>query len=125
MNERVLIIEDDKDLKALLEEVFRDEGYEVHSAFEIDRARRLLKTNSYSIVLLDMRFTGNGFNILEHISNDNTRIFIISGDPFQGLSSEKKKLLEKAKHIFVKPFEIDEVLEEVKKYNNAPDHVKR
>ena len=125
MNEKVLIVEDDKELNELLEETFQDEGYDVDKAFEINCARRLLKTNAYSIVLLDMRFTGNGFKILEHLNNTKTRIFITTGDPFKKLSSEKKKLLENAKHIFVKPFEINEVLEEVKKYNNAPDHVKR
>ncbi len=68
---RVLIVEDDDDIAALLKYAFTEDGYAVSRAAGGDEALRLLRETRPRLVLLDIMLPGvSGLEILRHIRRE-------------------------------------------------------
>lgn len=67
--ERILIIDDDRELCSLLAEYLKPEGFMVDNAFQGKEGLELAITGPYRLVILDVMLPGqlNGFNILQLI----------------------------------------------------------
>lgn len=66
-----LIVDDEPDLRELLELTLSRMGIEVDSAEDLAGARRMLSQNSYDFCLTDMRLPdGNGLSLIKQISRD-------------------------------------------------------
>jgi len=64
--ERILIVEDDDDLREALESVLGDHGYDVVTARNGDEALRLVATEPPALVITDMYMPGvDGFRLIE------------------------------------------------------------
>ncbi|MGK7295181.1 MAG: sigma-54-dependent transcriptional regulator [Candidatus Wenzhouxiangella sp. M2_3B_020] len=67
-----LIVDDEPDLRELLELTLSRMGVEVDSAADLTEARRKLAENSYDFCLTDMRLPdGNGLSLIKQISRDH------------------------------------------------------
>ena len=67
-DQNILIIEDDTDVQNFISKVLELEGYTVLKAGEGTEGMRLMKENSISLVLLDLRLPGpDGWSILRAI----------------------------------------------------------
>jgi CheY-like chemotaxis protein len=67
----VMIIEDEEFLSSLLKSRLEKEGYKVVQAFDGEEALALMKSNSPSLILLDIIMPKlSGFGVLEAISMD-------------------------------------------------------
>ena len=65
---RVLIVDDDADVRNLLSTVLRQRSMIVDEANDGSRAISLLSANAYSVVILDLLMPGaNGFDVLQAI----------------------------------------------------------
>ena len=115
MKQKILVVEDDRDLSESIEEIFSDKGYFVATAFDAFTAFRLIEENRYDIILLDLKFPGNGFNILEKsgINELKTRLFIITGKDLKTATCKEQKLLQAAEDIFIKPFDVEDLLAKI------------
>jgi two-component system, NtrC family, response regulator PilR len=72
---RVLVVDDEADLRELLELTLIGMGLDVDCAGTLADARRLLDQQSYSLCLTDMRLPdGQGLELLAHISRASTNI---------------------------------------------------
>jgi DNA-binding response OmpR family regulator len=81
---RLLVIDDDTDLRSALTEYFLSLGYEVHQAVEREEAEALLEHYAYTLVITDISLTElgvEGFDLLRAISNSNSRpkLIVVSG----------------------------------------------
>jgi DNA-binding response OmpR family regulator len=81
---RLLVIDDDTDLRAAVTEYLLSLGYEVHQAGEREEAEALLEHYAYSLVITDISLTQlgvEGFDLLRTISNSNSRpkLIVVSG----------------------------------------------
>lgn len=67
--ERILIIDDDRELCSLLAEYLKPEGFIVDNAFQGKEGLDLALTGPYRLVILDVMLPGqlNGFNVLQLI----------------------------------------------------------
>ncbi len=66
MAERVLIVDDEPDIRELIGEILADEGFEVELAGDADQARSLLSAASPDLVLLDVWMPGcDGVTLLK------------------------------------------------------------
>ncbi|SOB89934.1 two-component system response regulator (stage 0 sporulation protein F) [Ureibacillus xyleni] len=111
---KILIVDDQRGIRLLLEEVFSREGYEVYQAINGLEALSIIKNNSIDCVLLDMKIPGmNGFEILQEIRSLNFTmpIFMMTAFGDQELMDEAKSL--GVVKYFTKPFNIFEVTKEV------------
>ncbi len=71
MTERVLIVDDEPDIRELLEITLGRMSLETESAENLESARRLLSTEEFNLCLTDMRLPdGDGIELVEYIQTD-------------------------------------------------------
>ena len=107
--EKVLIIEDNKDVNLLLAETLKDQGYEVESAFDGLAGVRAIKAKEFSIILLDIMLPyKSGDEILKEIREfSDVPVIIISAKDMIGTKIDLLRL--GADDYITKPFDLGEV----------------
>lgn len=75
-NMRALVVDDEPDLRELLDITLSRMGIDVDTAADLSEARQLLSANSdYALCLTDMRLPdGNGLTLIKEINRDNEHI---------------------------------------------------
>jgi DNA-binding response OmpR family regulator len=81
---RVLIVDDEVQLLDVLGEHFRNVGYDVHTAAEIEEAEALLANYSYSLVITDLALSRVGFRGLDILDRawdicERPKIIVLTG----------------------------------------------
>ncbi|MEV8148143.1 response regulator transcription factor [Arthrobacter sp. NPDC080073] len=111
MKPRVLLVEDDAQLRAMLEELFVGEGYEVSSASDGQKGLHLALTGEFDVLVLDRGLpVTDGLNLLARLRREGveTAALILSAlgnpaDRVEGLDAGAEDYL-------AKPFDVDELL---------------
>lgn len=123
---KILLVEDDAEIRELLKNFLADENYEVVCAADGEEACRKFDSTAFSLVLLDLMIPKiSGMDVMEHIRrNSVVPIIIISAK-----DSETDKSLGLglgADDYITKPFSVVEVLARIKanirrttQYDNA------
>src|SRR5512132_2769079 len=80
----ILLVEDDRDCREVLQELLEQEGYSVVSAAGAEEARNLLEGMRPAMVLLDLRLSEeDGRSVLRHVRSQpefaELPVYIISG----------------------------------------------
>ena len=108
-NKKILIVEDEKDIRNLLIFNLQKHHYEVDSIHDGEKALPLIRKNKYDLILLDIMLPGvNGFDLTRIIKNDN----LISQIPIIMLTAKGededivKGLTIGADDYIIKPFSI-------------------
>lgn len=118
----ILIVDDQKGIRLLLNEVFTKEGYKVYQAANGVEALNYIDSKRIDCVMLDMKIPGmNGLEILKEIGLRNVQIPVFMISAF-----EEDAMLEEARQLgmtkyFRKPFNIFEVRDEVNAFLKAQD----
>lgn len=103
----IAIIEDDQTIGDLLEEVLRQEGYEVRRAYSGTEAVYLLQQEKPDLALLDLMLPGlSGEQVLPSLSGIPT--IVVSAKV--GVDDKVRLLLNGAADYLTKPFELPELL---------------
>ncbi|MFH1747674.1 MAG: SpoIIE family protein phosphatase [Planctomycetota bacterium] len=81
---RVLVVDDDRECRELLEEVLTPSGYEVTPAHDGEHALELIEPKRFDVILLDISMPGlDGFGVLRHVRHSYSRtelpIIMVSG----------------------------------------------
>ncbi|MGA2774453.1 MAG: response regulator [Candidatus Omnitrophota bacterium] len=114
---KVIVIEDDPGINKLITYNLRKEGFIVEQAFDGDEASERLKSEYFSIVILDIMLPGiNGFDICKEIkeSDNSYKSFIIV---ISARTSNQDKLYAHilgADCYLSKPFRVGTLIEVVK-----------
>ncbi len=127
MNNRVLIIDDDEEMCAELQEILADEGCQVRVALDGRSGKELMEKEQYRVVILDLKLPGlNGYEVLRMTkSNPNSpRVIVLSGRPLgenklhdrNVLQDEEEKILQLADAVMNKPVLIPVLIGKVKEY---------
>lgn len=114
--QKILVVDDEKNMCEFLEIMLKKDGYEVKSTTSGEEALELLDRNLYSMVLTDVKMPGvNGFEILrktKEVSPDTVVIMITAyGSPEGAVTAIK----EGAYDYVTKPFRVEEVKLTIKK----------
>jgi DNA-binding response OmpR family regulator len=115
LNKEILIVDDELDIREILQFNLESEGFEVDTAISAEQALKLLDENAYRLILLDVMMGGmSGFRMAEKLrkeGNSTPIIFLTAkgteNDMLTGFS------LGGDDYIF-KPFSIKEVIARVK-----------
>jgi len=114
----VLVVDDDSDLCESLWDVFREQGFRVHLAYDVGGAQRALEKHEFQVVLLDMKLPGeNGFSVLETIrkTNQQARTLVITGFPAEMETRVQQALQAGAEAVCYKPFDVPALMSTVKR----------
>ena len=82
MNARILIVDDEADIRHALGRILQLEGYSAEEASSGPQALQLLKKNSYDLMILDMRMPSmSGIEVMDTIreTHPNLCIIILTG----------------------------------------------
>lgn len=68
MSQKILVADDEKNLRLLYRTEFEQEGYDVTVAKDAQEVMGLLKTEQYDLIILDIQMPGmNGIELMEKI----------------------------------------------------------
>ena len=108
---KILVVDDEKNMRITLADILSDEGYEVDTASNSAEAVEMCASFSYDVVLMDVRMPGiNGVEAFRQIrrSQEGLRVIMMSAYSLDGL---KQEALEEGAIAFLsKPLEIESVI---------------
>jgi len=78
MKKKILVVDDEKNLRILYEEELKSEGYDVDIADSTETAFRNIEQKEYDVIVLDIQMPGmNGLEAMGHILHRNRKQAII------------------------------------------------
>ena len=120
--QKILVVEDDRDIQELLQEFLKEAGYMIDVAVDGVEAITMFNTNSYDLILLDIMLPKvNGFEILEYIEPRKIPVIFLTAK--NSVEDKVRGLRMGAEDYIVKPFETTELLARVdvvlRRYNKT------
>ncbi len=101
---RILIIEDDEEMRSLLADFLKDEGYEADSVDNGPDAFQTLAREAFDLVITDIRMPGlTGFDILSAIKKFQFEIPVIVITAFGGEEVYRRSIARGADGYLEKP----------------------
>lgn len=110
MKANIAIIEDDKDISSILANILKKNGYSYKQAYDGSQAMKLLKNESFDIVLMDLMLPYvNGVTLIYELRKiSDTPVIVISAKSMMETKLEVLRL--GADDYIIKPFDINEVI---------------
>ncbi|HEX7888659.1 MAG TPA: response regulator [Ramlibacter sp.] len=111
---RLLVVEDDPAIRAMLQSTLVVEGFEVRTAVSVSEARALLRHAAPDVVLLDLGLPdGDGLDLLRELRREQAIPVLVVSARHQ--ETEKVKLLDAgADDYLTKPFSVGELLARIR-----------
>jgi two-component system OmpR family response regulator len=111
---RLLLVEDDRNLRGFLRKAFREEGYAVDTAESGDQAVERALTSEYHCVVLDVMLPGrDGFAVVEELRRRSVATPILLLTARDELESRVRGLESGADDYLTKPFDLPELVARV------------
>lgn len=118
----ILIVDDEDNVRKLLQKIFLKENYITHIASNAEEALHIIDTFQVDIVITDIKMPGiSGIELLNRIREIDTSIQVIIITAFATLETAIDALKMGAKDYITKPFNLEEVLLSVKKIVHSID----
>lgn len=107
---KLLIVEDDSEIRKLLSDFLTEHGYEVVTASEGRAAARLMREQTFSLILMDLMlpYRGGDDLIKELREYSNTPVIVLSAK--SRTETRLEVLRVGADDYIIKPFDLNEVL---------------
>src|SRR5260370_12134281 len=115
-NHRVLIIDDERPVLMTLEALLKRHGYHVDAAATASQGVKLLKSNSPSLVLLDLQLTdAHGLEMLDRIKTELPKAQVVILTAHDSLHNAIESIKRGAYHFISKTYPPEELLSLVEK----------
>jgi DNA-binding NtrC family response regulator len=112
---RILIVDDDENIRKVLETILSDEGYTIESADTAKKAIEKTEKTFYNLALIDVRLPDmEGIELLTklHDTKPKMRKIIITGYPT--LQNAVGAVNKGADAYIMKPFDVEKMLQTIK-----------
>jgi DNA-binding response OmpR family regulator len=111
---RILLVEDDNNLRAFLHKAFREEGYAVNQAAAGDAGLAAALDSKYDCIVLDLMLPGmDGFEIVRELRDRGLHTPVLMLTARGELTDKVKGLEGGADDYLTKPFDLAELLARV------------
>jgi len=112
---RILIVDDEKNIRKILNNTLAKHGYATHTAENAQVALQLCGQFSFDLALIDLKMPGDmdGLALLEELHTRYPQIIVIMLTAFASLDSSIAALRRGAYDYLVKPAKIEEILASV------------
>jgi DNA-binding response OmpR family regulator len=108
---RILVVDDEHSLRSAISAQLKEEGYSVSCAEDGDVAIKMLGSQSFDLILLDLKMPHvDGFEVLRFVKKKHpkTKVMMLTG--FADLKNALESRGLGADHFIAKPFERQELL---------------
>ncbi|HEX7416334.1 MAG TPA: sigma-54 dependent transcriptional regulator [Smithellaceae bacterium] len=107
---KILIVDDELNMRLVLSAMLKKEGYEVASASDGREALQILKSSKIAVVVTDLKMPDiDGMELLNHISEQYPEIPVIMITAHGTVATAVEALKKGALDYITKPFDIDEL----------------
>ena len=109
--QRVLVVDDEKNMRTTLADILADEGFEVTTADSGEKAVRICGQRPFDVILMDVRMPGiDGIEAFRRIRQRDRDIRVIMMSAYSLQYLEEEVLREGAVAFVRKPLDADQVL---------------
>ncbi len=114
---RMLIVDDEQEIRNLMAQNFSMEGLEVDTASVAEEAILKAKSKQYDFMLVDLVLPGrlNGLDIIQRVRKVLPDIYIVAISGFCGNEISERVIHAGANNFVTKPFEHEELTRLIKK----------
>ena len=114
MSLRVLLVEDDREMRSMMQSTLAVEGFEVQTAVSVSEASALFRNSLPDVVVLDLGLPdGDGIELVQQVRKQHSLPILIVSARHQ--EAEKIKLLDAgADDYLTKPFSVGELLARIR-----------
>ncbi|WP_291651243.1 response regulator transcription factor [Clostridium sp.] len=107
----ILIVEDDKSLRRLMEVFLKQNGYEIYLAEDGEKAIEIFEDKHIDLVICDIMMPKvSGYELVKDLRNSNYELPILMVTAKETIEDKKKGFLVGADDYMVKPIDLDEML---------------
>jgi len=93
MSRPMLIVDDEESIRWALQELFMQDGWEVHCAEDAEEASRMIKQNTYDFMITDLKMPGrSGVEIVREARERNPHIGVIVLTGYASLETATESL---------------------------------
>jgi DNA-binding NtrC family response regulator len=126
LNENILVVDDDTELRKVLSSILSEEGYAVKTAENGKQAIEVSEKKRFDLALIDIKLPDmEGTELLHRLKEKQPHIVMIIITGFPTIQNAMGAVNEGADGYILKPFEIRKLLEAVRKHLNkeAAEHL--
>jgi CheY-like chemotaxis protein len=106
----VLVVDDELGMRETLVEIFSQSGYRVRSAVDGDDALAAIRTESFHVVVMDIRMPGrDGISVLREVGQPPPRVIIMTA--YAHAEQVREALEANAFAVVGKPFQVVKLLD--------------
>jgi len=118
---KILIVDDEQDMRDISSQILQIEGYEVHTAANADSAISKIQETEYDFTLIDLVLPGkmNGLDVIKTVRRKQPRIGIVAYSGFSGIDITEKVIRAGADNFITKPFKRRELIAVVKELSTT------
>ena len=114
--EKILIVDDDADLRWNLSNILKDEGYETIAVGDGEKAIRVVRKNIPNLVLLDVKLSKmDGMEVLGEMKKINSDLIVIMITAYADVKKAVRAMKSGAFDYVTKPFDTEELILIIKK----------
>ncbi|MGB8506805.1 MAG: sigma-54 dependent transcriptional regulator [Pyrinomonadaceae bacterium] len=112
----ILVVDDEKPQREILEEILSGEGYDVTTASSGEAALRIARDHRFDLALTDLKMTGmDGIELLQKLLAFDSSIIVILLTAHGSIESAKEALRRGAFDYLEKPYERETLLETIRR----------
>ena len=112
----ILVVDDEKPQRDILNDILTAAGYDVTSASSGEAALKFAKERSFDLALTDLKMTGmDGIELLQHLLELDSSIIVILLTAHGTIDSAKEALRRGAFDYLLKPFDQEALLATIKR----------
>ena len=116
---KLLIVDDEDDLRELLSQVLAGTGYQIQTAADGEEALALLAKESFDVVLLDIQMPKvDGIQVLKYLKKDKPEVRAIVLTGYADLRNAMEAREFGARDFISKPYKLEDVLSTIERILN-------
>jgi len=120
---RILVVDDEKNIRVTLADILTEEGYEVRTAGTGERAVKLCSKQPFDVVLLDVRMPGiDGVEAFRQIRAKRSDIRVILMSAYSIDALRREALAAGALGFVRKPLDLDHLVKLIGTANNDTEN---
>jgi DNA-binding response OmpR family regulator len=113
---RILLVDDDEVVRSMMDEVLRQEGFDVTTAANVPDALKLITSNIYDVLLSDLHMpgTGDGLTVVSAMRHANPKAVTMILSAFPEMDAASRAIMLQGDQVLVKPMDVTALVNTIK-----------